>query len=202
MRTVRVIRPAGGKVVQFEASNDLTWETLEPMLIDLGIATQNVQIIVSGSGNAINTSPASKVPDGNIMLGIKQTKLPFGASYNEMKSVIRDKRKEAELSGDTNTVNLIGDYTRMKREQLTALYEQLTESTVSVVDTTEVNQLKDRVTNLEAQVVELRRRINDLEENTVVNEEDDDEDLYQDEEDDDNGMTDEDRAFLQDFNLV
>lgn len=102
-----------------------------------------------------------------------------GATYNEMKAFVKEARRQAEVNNDTNTFELIGDYTRLKTEEMERLYNRL-QSTNDVVGISEF-----RITELERKVADLLSRVDDLEDRTspVPVDEDEDDDFEEEDED-------------------
>lgn len=205
MRKIRVISTNSG-VRNFGAENELTLQGLIRYLDMNDISYQGMKIMVVQTKTTLEHQEAM-VPDGDITISLSQANIKAGSlSYNEMKAFVKERRRQAEVTKDQQTLELIGDYTRLTTDAMTRLYQDLVSSYVVVaqnglvVDSQDglqtlvdkVNKLSGRVASLEMRVAELDDSIEELEEKHSFDEED--EDVEDDIEDD--GYTDEEREWL------
>ena len=203
MRKIRVISTNSG-VKNFEAENELTLQGLIRFFDMNDISYQGMKIMVVQTKTTLEHQEAI-VPDGDITISLSQANIKAGSlSYNEMKVFVKERRRQAEITKDRQTLELIGDYTRLTTDAMTRLYQDLVSSYVVVaqnglvVDSQDglqtlvdkVNKLSGRVASLEMRVAELDDSIEELEEKHSFDEEDEDVDV------EDDGYTDEEREWL------
>lgn len=132
--------------------NIRTWGELKEHMGTLGVNIGSAKATYVAEGDALNNmSPDDEsVPfplvDG-FVVSLSPASTKFGAiTYNEMKSYVKEARQKAEISKDTKVLQLIGDYTRLKTDEMVRLYndlKQINEGTQIVKTTTLVPDSSD-----------------------------------------------------------
>ena len=148
---------------------------LYPILSEYRVEYQGMKIMLV-EGNFTLEHEDAVLPTGDFWLSLTPVKTKAGASYAEMKAFIKERRAVAVSSKDADTVELIGDYTRMTKAQMEELYDEL-QDLAEVEEEEEDDTFEDvaESNDLVAEVARLKTKVNRL-----IDEYDLDDETYED----------------------
>lgn len=125
-------------------------------MIDLSRSNSKITWFAQGDPlhNSSPDSPEAKIPSvENFMISITPFTTNKGADYNEMKAFVKEQRLKAEREKNRTVFEMIGDYTRLRHDEMTRLYNRLKElNTPNLAANTEP---KTVITTVSATVNEL-----------------------------------------------
>lgn len=196
MRKIRIIAGLGARSLEVENGINLT--QLFDIFTNEDISYEGQKISVA-QGRITLEDPLASVPDGDITIVMTPKSIKAGATtYRQMKEYVKEKRKTALINKDQETLKVIGDYTRLKTEEMEKLFKSLTNS--SIVAKTDLspdyNTLVDQVRSLNVRLEKVERQIVDL----LIEEEEVYEEVYEEEEDNMEPLTEEEKNILNSFN--
>lgn len=123
---------------------------LFPYLNKAGVEFNGMKIMVAQGKQTLEHEDAI-LPAGDFTLSLTPVKTKAGATYAEMKAYVKAKRVEAVEADDEDTLDEIGNYTQLCRDDMEALYDFL-KANEDVSELSEIDLLKARISALEAQL--------------------------------------------------
>lgn len=159
MRKITVLSTlVGNKQITTDAT---TFEQLHNDLIKMGLEIGSYKFVVGQTSTTLEL-PTAVLPTSDFTLVVTPLKTKAGASYQEMKTFVKQARENALNNDDSDVLEIIneyGNYTQLATAEMTELYDELMEyfEEVEMLEMDdeddcicdEIARLQERVTQLE-----------------------------------------------------